>query len=67
MAEVKFDTTLRDSQGTAVQPISPADFDMDAYADYEASLLEKNKAFTEADSGLLVYRRVRAEIGRAHV
>ncbi len=61
MAEVKFDTTLRDSQGTAVQPISPADFDMDAYADYEASLLEKNKAFTEADSGLLVYRRVRAD------
>ncbi|MCI9133935.1 MAG: hypothetical protein HFI31_07090 [Lachnospiraceae bacterium] len=61
MAEVKFDTTLRDSQGTSVEPISPENFDLDAYADYEAKLLEKNKAFTEADSGLLVYRRVRAD------
>ncbi len=61
MAEVKFDTTLRDSQGTSVEPISPENFDLDAYADYEAKLLEKNKAFTEADRGLLVYRRVRAD------
>ena len=61
MAEVKFDTTLRDSQGTSVEPISLENFDLDAYADYEAKLLEKNKAFTEADRGLLVYRRVRAD------
>lgn len=60
MGEVKFDTSLRDSQGTEVKPINPEDFDLDAYADYEESLLEKNKKFTEADSGLLVYRRVRA-------
>lgn len=60
MGEVKFDTSLRDSQGTEVQPIKPEDFDLDAYAEYEAGLLEKNKKFTEADSGLLVYRRVRA-------
>lgn len=61
MAEVKFDTTLRDSQGTSVEPISPEHFDLDAYADYEAQLLERNRAFTEADRGLLVYRRVRAD------
>ena len=59
MAEV-FDTTKRDSQGTEVLPIAPENFDMDAYADYEAALLENNKKFTEKDSGLLVYRRVRA-------
>lgn len=60
MAEVKFDTTLRDSQGTEVAPIQPEKFDLEAYADYEASLLEGNKKFVEAENGLLVYRRVRA-------
>ena len=60
MSEAKFDTSLRDSQGTEVTPISPENFDFDAYQDYEAALLEGNKKFTEADSGLLVYRRVRA-------
>lgn len=59
MSEAKFDTSLRDSQGTEVTPISPENFDFDAYQDYEAALLEGNKKFTEADSGLLVYRRVR--------
>ena len=61
MSEAKFDTSLRDSQGTEVTPISPENFDFDAYQDYEAALLEGNKKFTEADSGLLVYRRVRAK------
>lgn len=60
MGEVKFDTTLRDSQGTEVSPIEPENFDLDAYAEYEAGMLEKNRLFTEADKGLLVYRRVRA-------
>ncbi|HIX59265.1 MAG TPA: hypothetical protein IAA45_06060 [Candidatus Blautia gallistercoris] len=60
MGEVKFDTSLRDSQGMEVMPISPEQFDLDAYADYEAGLLEKNKEFVKADKGLLVYRRVRA-------
>lgn len=60
MGEVKFDTSLRDSQGTEVAPINPEDFDLDAYQEYEAGLLEKNKKFKEADHGLLVYRRVRA-------
>lgn len=56
----KFDTSVRDSQGTQVEPIDVKDFDLEAYADYEAQLLESNHKFREADSGLLVYRRVRA-------
>lgn len=60
MKQAKFDTTLRDSQGTEVSPIQPEQFDLEAYRDYESSLLEKNAKFAEAESGLLVYRRVRA-------
>lgn len=60
MSEVKFDTSLRDSQGTEVSPISPEDFDLDAYQEYEAGMLEANRQFVQADRGLLVYRRVRA-------
>ena len=55
-----FDTSVRDSQGTQVEPIDVKDFDLEAYADYEAQLLESNRKFKEADNGLLVYRRVRA-------
>lgn len=57
----KFDTSVRDSQGTHVEPIDVKDFDLEAYADYEAGLLESNKEFWNSDSGLLVYRRVRAD------
>ncbi|MDO5423467.1 MAG: uroporphyrinogen decarboxylase family protein [Eubacteriales bacterium] len=60
MSEAKFDTTLRDSQGTEVLPVKPEDFDFDAYAEYEAGMLEKNRKFAESGHGLLVYRRVRA-------
>ena len=56
-----FDTKKRDSQGTIVSPVQPEDFDLDRYADYEASLLEGNKQFWEKESGLQVYRRVRAD------
>ena len=60
MGEVKFDTSLRDSQGTEVAPVAPENFDLDAYAEYEAAMLEKNQRFAAGDRGLLVYRRVRA-------
>lgn len=60
MAEVKFDTSVRDSQGTEIAPISPEKFDLERYVEYEAALLESNKKFVESDNGLLVYRRVRA-------
>ncbi|MDD3338677.1 MAG: uroporphyrinogen decarboxylase family protein [Lachnospiraceae bacterium] len=56
-----FNTLLRDSQGTKVQPVSVENFDLQGYAEYEAELLEKNKKFVEDKSGILVYRRVRAD------
>lgn len=61
MMDRKFDTSLRDSQGTAVEPMSPEKFDLEAYADYEEKQLEKNRSFLKKEEGLLVYRRVRAD------
>lgn len=60
MASV-FNTDLRDSQSTVTTPIAPEKFDLEAYADYEAELLERNRDFVKADHGLLVYRRFRAD------
>ncbi|GHS95239.1 hypothetical protein FACS1894207_4450 [Bacteroidia bacterium] len=57
---MRFDTTKRDSQATDIIPLSPDKFDLDAYADYEQSLLEKSGNFWNATSGVAVYRRVRA-------
>lgn len=56
-----FNTGLRDSQATSAPLIAPEKFDLEAYADYEARLLESNRRFRDADSGLLVYRRFRAD------
>lgn len=56
-----FQYNKRDSQGTKVESIACEQFDFDRYADYEESLREKQKKFLEADSGILVYRRVRAD------
>lgn len=55
-----FNTNLQDSQGTAVPPIQPENFDFALYSEYEASLLERNREFFNAKQGILVYRRVRA-------
>lgn len=60
MGEAKFDTTVRDSQGTEVTPVPVEQFDLDAYAEYESELLERNRQFAQSEGGLLVYRRVRA-------
>lgn len=57
----KFNVNLRDSQATVISPIAPENFDLAAYEDYEASLLERNREFAQDDCGLLVYRRVRAD------
>ena len=54
-----FDTSLRDSQSTAVRGIDPRDFDIDQYAEYAARQDEKVRKFMEAESGVLVYRRFR--------
>lgn len=54
-----FDQTSADVQATPVEPVVPEVFDFDAYADYEAELLERCHAFQQAESGVLVHRRMR--------
>jgi hypothetical protein len=59
LAGETFDQTSVDVQATPVEPVTAAEFDFGAYADYEASLLERCRAFWQAESGVLVYRRMR--------
>lgn len=54
-----FDTSLRDSQSTAVMELPAEHFDRDAYAAYAGEQDKKVEAFLEKDSGVLVYRRFR--------
>ncbi len=56
-----FQYDKRDSQSTLVLPIASEKFDYAAYQDYDASLAERQKKFLASDSGILVYRRVRAD------
>ena len=56
-----FQYDKRDSQSTIVYPIASEKFDYAAYQEYDASLAERQQAFLKADSGILVYRRVRAD------
>ena len=55
----QFDYTSSDAQGTMIQPIHPAIFDIQRYRDYEAELLECNQSFWKAEEGVQVYRRFR--------
>ena len=55
----KFDTSLADSQATEIKPISVNNFDLESYSEYADNLDKKCKSFSEADSGVLVYRRMR--------
>ena len=57
--EDKFDVSKADSQGTTVKPLAAADFDIEKYADYEASLEEGCRSFQAASEGAAVYRRFR--------
>lgn len=57
---MKFDTSKPDSQSTEVQLVNPQNFNFEAYAQYEKSLLERTGAFWQASQGVLVYRRMRA-------
>jgi len=59
MGKERFDHTSADVQATPVEPVTPEAFDVEAYADYEASLLERCRAFWRAESGVLVWRRMR--------
>ena len=57
---MNFDYAKRDVQATAIVPVAVSRFDMDAYADYEAKLLERTAAFAAVSQGVAVYRRFRA-------
>ena len=41
----EFNSSLADSQATAVTPLTPEQFDTEAYADYAAGLDARCKAF----------------------
>jgi uroporphyrinogen-III decarboxylase len=55
----KFDTSLSDSQATKVLPLAPELFNFEAFQQYTNVLNERCSAFWKADSGVLVYRRMR--------
>jgi hypothetical protein len=55
-----FDQNKADSQATMIEPIQSGAFDLDAYANYEATIVPRCKVFWEDNSGVLVYRRMRA-------
>ena len=59
MTKKRFDTSLTDSQATAIERIPVEQFDFNAYAEYEAALGERCAAFTQVDTGVLVHRRMR--------
>lgn len=56
----QFDITKRDSQATEITPVSPENFDMDAYMSSEQYLLSGTGDFWKSPSGVAVYRRMRA-------
>jgi len=51
---MSFDITKRDPQATEIVPVAPERFDLEAYADYEQSLLEKCAAFWNAPRNRIV-------------
>ena len=59
--EDSFNFNLADSQATVVNPIPPADFCINEYADYADALDERCDKFWNADEGVLVYRRMRVK------
>jgi len=59
--KIRFNVDRGDSQATVVEPVEVDAFDFEAYADYEAELLQRCRAFWRAESGVLVYRRMRVE------
>jgi hypothetical protein len=55
----KFNTNLSDSQATKVTPILSEHFNLEDYADYTQHLMNTCQKFWQAESGVLVYRRMR--------
>jgi len=56
-----FNVNLRDSQYTPAESIPPERFDFSEYQSYEQELTERISDFLESRTGLLVYRRMRAD------
>jgi len=54
-----FDSGKSDAQATKVDPAKVADFHFDAYREYSQKLTERCEKFMRAESGVLVYRRMR--------
>ena len=59
MSKETFDQASADVQATPVEAVAAAAFDFDAYVAYESVLLDRCRAFWAAESGVLVYRRMR--------
>ena len=55
----KFNSRLTDVQATKVIPVRPDEFDFDEYSEYADKLDVRCKTFWKANSGVLVYRRMR--------
>jgi hypothetical protein len=56
---MKFDYTSKDTQATAVEPVKPENFNLNAYEAYETAILNTCRTFWYSDSGVAVYRRFR--------
>lgn len=59
MSKDSFDQTGIDVQATPAEPVRADAFDFEAYADYDAALQERCHRFWQAESGVLVNRRMR--------
>jgi len=55
----KFDTSKSDTQATKVDPVKISDFPFESYQEYEQKLMTRCEKFIKAESGVLVYRRMR--------
>lgn len=55
----KFDTSKKDAQATVVNPLRVIDFPFEGFEEYESELTNRCKTFMKAESGALVYRRMR--------
>lgn len=61
VVEPPFDTSLANAQSTlGIERLPVEQFDLAAYAEYDAELMPRAKAFWEAEEGVAVYRQFRA-------
>ena len=56
-----FNINVADSQATVVRPVSAKHFDIERYAAYAAEKEERCRKFQQAESDVLVYRRMRVK------